>query len=246
SYLRSRPKEAEDEAIATLLRLCRQAPARLHVVHLSSATALPLLRQARDLNLPLSAETTPHYLHLDAEGVPEGATSYKCAPPIRERDNREALWGALREGLIDVVVTDHSPCTPELKRLDLGDFEGAWGGISSLQLGLSIVWTQARARGFDVAALSRWMCDQPAILAGLDGRKGRIAPGLDADLVLWKPEASFVVEGARLRHRHKVTPYEGQRLDGVVTATYRRGVPVFAAGEPVGAPAGVSLLRGEL
>ena len=145
-----------------------------------------------------------------------------------------------------MVVTDHSPCTPELKRLDLGDFEGAWGGIASLQLGLSIVWTQARARGFTLTELSRWMSDAPARLAGIASRKGRIAPGLDADLVVFQPEASFVVEGAKLHHRHKVTPYEGQRLMGVVKATYRRGEAVMQGGQFIGRPSGVSLLRGAL
>jgi allantoinase len=245
SYLRSRPRQAEDEAIALLLGLCREAPARLHVVHLSSASALPLLRAARDERLPISAETTPHYLHLAADEIPDGATAYKCAPPIRERDNREALWGALSEGLVSVVVTDHSPCTPELKRLELGDFAEAWGGIASLQLGLSIVWTEAQARGHSLAEVSSWLSAGPAALAGLDHRKGRLAPGLDADLVFFAPDRLFQVDADALLHRNKVTPYAGQTLRGVVTATYVRGEQVFGGGQLIGAPAGRWLRRGE-
>ncbi len=225
-YLRSRPPEAEDEAIALLVKLLGTIKARTHVVHLSSASGMELVRRAKEAGLPLTAETTPHYLRLESEAIPDGATAFKCAPPIREHANREKLWGGLGEGVIDSVVTDHSPCTPELKKLDLGDFEGAWGGIASLQLGLSVVWTEARKRGHDVAALARWMSAAPALLAGLS-HKGRIAPGFDADLVVWDPDASFVVTKERILHRHKITPYEGQTLFGDVRATYLRGTRVF-------------------
>jgi allantoinase len=230
AYLRSRPREAEDAAIALLASLCRATGASAHVVHLSSATALGILRKAREDGVGLSAETTPHYLHFAAEEIPDGATPFKCAPPIRERENREELWGALKDGLIDLVVSDHSPCTPALKRLEVGDFEAAWGGISSLQLGLSIVWTDARRRGIPLERISTWMSRAPARLAGLGDRKGQVARGFDADLVIWDPEATFQVEPPSLHHRHKVTPYAGEALHGVVQATYLRGHKVYERG----------------
>lgn len=243
AYVRSRPREAEDEAIALLARLVRDTPARVHVVHLSSSTALPTLRAARREGLPLSAETTPHYLRLAAEDVPDGATQYKCAPPIRERENREALWGALFEGLLDCVVSDHSPCTPELKRMAQGSFDEAWGGIASLQLGPAVVWSEAKARGRTLRELSAWMSAGPARLAGLDRRKGAIAKGLDADLVVFRPDAAFVVEASRLQHRHKITPYAGQTLAGEVAATYVRGQKVYDASGFADAPRGRWLKR---
>ena len=227
AWLDVRPPEAECEAVDLLLRLVAGTGAKAHVVHLSAARALPLLRRARDERLSLSAETCPHYLHFTAEGVPTGATAYKCAPPIREATNRERLWEALREGLISQVVTDHSPAEPAIKCVDSGDFIAAWGGIASLQLGLAAVWTEARARGFGLAEVSRWMSAAPAALVGLDGRKGRIAPGLDADFVVWDPEADFTVEPTRLFHRHAITPYAGERLRGRVIATYLRGEKVY-------------------
>jgi allantoinase len=219
TYLHSRPNAAEDAAIELLLRVCRETGARIHVVHLSSASALEILRRARAERLPLSAETTPHYLHFEAESVPRGRTEFKCAPPIREQANREALWQGLREGLIELVVSDHSPCTPELKK---GDFIAAWGGIASLQFVLPIVWTNARARGFAIEDIARWCSAAPARLAGLS-RKGAIAPGNDADLTVWSPEESFTVTPELIRHRHKVTPYLGAELHGVVKATWVRG-----------------------
>jgi allantoinase len=227
-YLRSRPPEAEIEAVALLERECARTRARVHVVHLSAAGGLEILARARDRGLPFGAETTPHYLRLEAEGVPDGATAFKCAPPIREHENRERLWKGLRDGLIDLVVTDHSPCTPELKKLDLGDFEGAWGGIASLQFGLPIVWTEARARGASIVEIARWMSEAPAKLAGL-ARKGRLEAGCDADVVAWRPEAEFTVTKECILHKNKVTPYEGQRLFGVVDATFLRGERVDGA-----------------
>ncbi len=225
-YLRSRPPEAEDQAIALLVKLLGSIPARTHVVHLASASGMELVRRAKAEGLPLSAETTPHYLRLEAEAIPAGATAFKCAPPIREHENREKLWAGLAEGVIESVVTDHSPCTPELKVMDRGDFEAAWGGIASLQLGLGVVWTEARARGRTIAELSRWMSEAPAALAGL-GQKGKLAVGRDADVVAWDPDASWVVTKDRILHRHKITPYEGQSLFGTVKATYLRGKRIF-------------------
>lgn len=220
TYLHSRPNAAEDAAIELLLRVCRETGARMHVVHLSSASALDILRRARAENLPLTAETTPHYLHFDAERVPHGRTEFKCAPPIRERENREQLWRGLASGLIDLVVSDHSPCTPELKK---GDFMSAWGGIASLQFVLPIVWTNAQARGFTLNDVARWCCEATSRLAGLSS-KGAIAAGKDADLVVWSPEEAFVVDAVNIEHRHQVTPYLGNELRGVVQHTYVNGV----------------------
>jgi allantoinase len=219
TYLHTRPNAAEDAAIQLLLRVCRETGARMHVVHLSSASALEILQRARDEQLPLSAETTPHYLHFDAESVPRGHVEYKCAPPIREHENREQLWRGLASGLIELVVSDHSPCTPELKR---HDFIEGWGGISSLQFLLPITWTNARSRGFTLTDIVRWCSAAPAQLARLD-RKGSIVAGNDADLVVWSPEESFTVTPDLIQHRHKVTPYLGAQLQGVVKATYVAG-----------------------
>ena len=220
TYLASRPPAAEEQAIALMARLCADTGARVHIVHLSAASALPIFREARAAGLPFTAETCPHYLHLSAEDVLDGATPWKCAPPIRERANRERLWAALEEGLLDMVVSDHSPCTPELKR---GHFGEAWGGIAGLQLALPVVWTEARARGFGLHDVARWMGASPTRLAGLSGRKGAIAVGADADLVVFSPEARFRVSPDALRHRHKLTPYAGEELYGVVEKTYLRG-----------------------
>jgi allantoinase len=219
TYLHTRPNAAEDAAIELVLRVCRETGARMHIVHLSSASAIGILRSAREENLPLTAETTPHYLHFDAESVPRGRTEYKCAPPIREHENREQLWRGLAYGLIDLVVSDHSPCTPELKR---GTFMEGWGGIASLQFVLPIVWTNARARGFDLPDIARWCSAAPARLAGLE-RKGTIAVGNDADFVVWSPDETFTVTPEIIRHRHNVTPYAGATLQGVVEETWVAG-----------------------
>jgi allantoinase len=224
-FLASRPRRAEDTAIATVIALARETGARVHVLHLSSADALPVIADARRDGVAITVETCPHYLSFTAEEIADGATQFKCCPPIREAGNRDALWQGLRDGLIDCVVSDHSPCTPELKQFEAGDFGAAWGGVSSLQVGLPAVWTQARRRGFALADVVRWMAQRPAGLAGL-GSKGRIAPGCDADLVVFAPDAEFVVDPAALHHRNPVTPYAGRALGGVVRGTWLRGTPV--------------------
>jgi allantoinase len=232
-FLASRPRGAENLAIAQVIELARASGARMHVLHLASSDALAMIESARRDGVAVTAETCPHYLSFAAEEVPDGATQFKCCPPIREAANRELLWEGLRTGVVDCVVSDHSPCTPELKRLEVGDFGAAWGGIASLQLGLPAVWTQARARGFALADVVRWMAERPAALAGLMG-KGRIAFGCDADLVVFAPDEAVVVDPARLHHRHPVTPYAGLRLTGAVRSTWLHGVEIDLAGEPRG------------
>jgi allantoinase len=230
TYLQSRPDAAELSAIRMMLSLCREYGFPLHIVHLASARALPELRAARSEGLPVTVETCPHYLHLEAEAIPNGATLYKCAPPIRSRANREALWQGLRDGSIDLVVTDHSPCPLAMKRLDEGSFRTAWGGIASLSVALAVMWTDASHRGFSLTDIARWMAGAPARLAGCHSRKGRIAAGYDADLVVFDPEANFKVTPERLHYRKRVSPYLGETLCGVVKATYLRGQPVFVDG----------------
>jgi allantoinase len=231
TYLQSRPDEAELSAIAMMLSLCRQYNFHLHIVHLSSSQALPLLRTARSEGLVVSVETCPHYLHLAAEEIANGFTMCKCAPPIRSRDNREALWQGLKEGTIDLVATDHSPCPPEMKGIAEGNFKTAWGGISSLSVALPLMWTEARQRGFTLVDIARWMAEGPARLAACHPRKGRLAAGYDADLVVFDPDAEFQVTPERLHYRHPMSPYLGETLRGVVRATYLRGRPAFVDGE---------------
>lgn len=244
TYLQSRPDEAELAAIRMLLALCREYGFRLHIVHLSTSHALSELRAARAEGLPVSVETCPHYLHLAAETVANGATLSKCAPPIRSRENREKLWQGLRDGTIDMVVTDHSPCPPAMKRILEGNFLTAWGGIASLSVALPLMWTEASTRGFTLIDLGRWMSGEPAGLAGCDTRKGRIAPGYDADLVVFDSEREFVVTRETLYYQHAISPYLGETLRGVVKATYLRGNLVFAEGEFPGEPAGRELQAG--
>ena len=227
AYLASRPPEAEIEAVRLLVRLSEEHGTRLHVVHVSSARSAVIIREARSRRVPISAETCPHYLTFAAEEIPDGATQYKCAPPIRGRDERDALWRALVADDIQLVASDHSPCPPAMKDTN-GDFFRAWGGIALLQLSLAAVWTGARERGIPLSRVASWMCERTAALAGLTGRKGTIAAGLDADLVVWNPDERFRVEPAALRHRHALTPYAGRDLYGVVQETYVGGRCVFA------------------
>lgn len=235
AYLRSRPSIAEDAAIEQICRIVERTGTWIHVVHLSSASALETIRRARENALPLTTETTPHYLLFSAEDIVDGATEFKCAPPIRDRDNLEKLWKGLDDALIDAVVSDHSPAPPELKA---GDFARAWGGIASVQFGMAAVWTEAQKRGFDLQDLARWMSEGPARIAGLAGCKGSIAPGWDADFAILDPAATFRVEPEMIHHRHKVTPYRGAELRGVVKATWVRGKKVFENGAFVGGASG--------
>ena len=239
-FVESRPPAAETAAIERLVAAAALTGARAHVVHLSAAAALPVIRTARDSGVRLTVETCPHYLALTAEEVGEGHTEFKCCPPIRDAANRDLLWAALADGTIDAVVSDHSPCVPELKRLDTGDFGQAWGGIASLQLGLPAVWTEARRRGHGLADVVRWMAEGPARLVGLEGR-GRIEPGAAAHLVAFAPDEAFEVDPARLWHRNPVSAYAGRTLSGTVRRTWLRGTPV----DPSGPPAGRLLRRGE-
>ncbi len=243
TYLQSRPDEAELAAIRFMLSLCREYSFPLHIVHLATGLALEQLRAARAAGLPVSVETCPHYLYLEAEKIPDGGTICKCAPPIRGRVNREQLWQGLRDGIIDLVVTDHSPCPPEMKRVGEGNFLNAWGGIASLSIALPVMWTEASRRGFTLSDLARWMAQQPARLAGCGARKGQIAAGYDADLVVFDPEAEFTVTEDRLHHRHRVSPYLGERLRGIVQQTYLRGTVVFDHGRFPGEARGLEFRR---
>ena len=243
AYLATRPPEAERAAIEMLIRIARETKLRIHIVHLADAGSITTLAAARAEGLPITVETCHHYLTFAAEDIADGATQLKCAPPIRDRASREGLWDALRAGTIDIITTDHSPSPPEGKHMDSGDFARAWGGIASLELALPIAWTGASARGFDLADIARWMSDRPAKLAGLIRNKGRIAPGYDADLVIWRPESEFTVRGDQLHHRHPITPYDGMRLRGVVDLTLVRGDEVFADGSFAEEPTGQLIAR---
>lgn len=235
-FLASRPHEAEDAAIAEVLDAARRTGARVHILHLSSADALPMLAAAKADGVRVSVETCPHYLCLDAEHVPSGATQFKCCPPIRDQGNQDALWQGLREGIIDVIVSDHSPCLPELKRLEEGDFEAAWGGIASLQVSFPAIWTAARERGHSLGDVIGWMSSRPAALAGVPG-KGAIAVGMDADLVAFAPDDHQVIDPHRLHHRNPVTPYADLDLQGRVRASWLQGRRTDAdeGSEPLGA-----------
>ena len=230
TYLASRPDEAEITAIEQMITLCREFGARVHIVHLSSARALPLLRAARAEGLPITVETCPHYLVFSAEAIPDGATLFKCAPPIRSRANQVLLWDALADGTIDLIASDHSPCPPAMKGLAEGSFKTAWGGIAGLSVTLPVLWSAAAERGFSLADVARWMGSRPAQLAGLAGRKGTIEAGADADFVVFAPEENWTITEQDLHFRHPVSPYVGRTVHGRVKRTYLRGQCVFDAG----------------
>lgn len=241
TFLESRPRAAENDAVQLMIKLGREFGTRIHIVHHSSADALPMLREARATGVSITVETCPHYLIFAAEEINNGATEFKCCPPIRERENREQLWQALSEGTIDMVVSDHSPCPPDLKLRGSGDFLMAWGGISSLQIRLPATWTEAKRRGHSIEDMARWLCKAPAALVGLAARKGVIQAGGDADIVIWNPEKEFIVGPDMLHHRHKLSPYVGRELAGVVEKTFLRGVKIYDAGEFVAEPSGLLL-----
>ncbi|WP_026553946.1 allantoinase AllB [Arthrobacter sp. 35W] len=239
-FLHSRPRGAENIAIAEVIERARWTGARAHILHLSSSDALPMIESAKADGVHLTVETCPHYLTLTSEEIPNGATAFKCCPPIREASNREKLWKGLEDGLIDCIVTDHSPSTLDLKDLENGDFAVAWGGVSSLQLGLSLIWTEARKRGIALEKVLNWMSKRPAELAGLH-RKGQLALGFDADLAVFAADDAYVVDVTKLKHKNPITPYAGKALSGVVRKTYLRGGLID--GET---PTGKLLRRGEL
>ena len=245
SFVASRPPVAERRAIEKVIGAAAATGARAHIVHLSAAECVAMIAGAKAAGIRLTAETCPHYLYFAAEQVPDGATEFKCCPPIRDAANREALWRGLEAGVIDCVVSDHSPCPPALKAFDSGDFGAAWGGIASLQLSLSAVWTAARQRGRTLDDVARWMSAAPARLAGLRA-KGALAVGRDADLVAFDPDETHVVEAARLLHRHPVTPYAGRTLTGRVRQVWLRGTALLDPdrGVPDGEPVGRLLNRG--
>jgi len=234
TYMASRPDEAELDAIGLLIELCRTYEFRLHIVHVSSAKALPMIAAAKRDGLQITAETCPHYLHCAAEDIPDGATLFKCAPPIRSRANRELLWKALEDGTIDLIATDHSPCPPSMKRLEAngpgeegGRFDQAWGGIASLSTAISVIWTEAQQRGYSLAQFAEWTSAAPARLAGLAMEVGSIEPGKHANLVAFDPEASRVITADALHYRHRISPYMGETLRGVVQRTWLRGECVY-------------------
>ncbi|EON23425.1 dihydroorotase [Nocardioides sp. CF8] len=234
-FLHSRPRGAENLAVAQVIELARWTGCRVHILHVSSSDVLPMLASARRDGIAITAETCPHYLTFSAEEIPDGATEFKCCPPIREAANRELLWEGLRDGVIEMVVSDHSPATADLKCLDTGDFGVAWGGISSLQVGLSAMWTQARRRDCTLVDVARWMCEAPARHAGLR-RKGLVEIGYDADFAVFAPDDAFVVDAARLHHKNAFTPYADRPLAGVVRSTWLRGrrIDTTEHGRPFG------------
>ncbi len=231
NYLSSRPKEWEDEAIALMIRLCDEYNCRTHIVHLSSSNSIRQIKKAKEKGLPLTVETAQHYLYFNAEEIKDGQTQFKCAPPIRERQNNELLWQALKDGVIDFVATDHSPAPPEMKQLQTGDFTKAWGGIASLQFALPVLFTAAKKRSGTINDIAKWLCEKPAELIGQQTKKGRIAKGFDADLVVWDADKTFVVTEQIIQHKHKVTPYLNEELWGVVEQTFLAGKKVFDNGE---------------
>ena len=242
-WVRVRPAEFESRAIALMLRLCREFRAAVHVVHLATGPETETFAAAQRAGLPFTAETCPHYLHFAADELADADVRYKCAPPIRGREDRQQLWQGLLGGAIRTIGSDHSPCPPVMKRTADGDWRQAWGGISSLQLTLPIVWTGAASRGATLANVAQWRATPPAELCGLP-RKGRLAAGCDADLCVWDPDERWTIVGAELHHRHKLTPYDGQTVQGRVTRTYVRGQLAYDGGSFPAGPIGALLRRG--
>ena len=243
SFQDSRPKSWENNAVKLLIQLSKEFDARIHIVHLSSADILAEIAQTRNDGYPISVETCPHYLHFSSEHISDGDTRFKCAPPIWESDNKEKLWSGLENGLINFITSDHSPCTAELKNLEVGDFEKAWGGISSIQFTLPVIWTESKTRGYSMDQLINWMSKQPAKFIGKDQQKGQISPGFDADLVCWNPDEKYIIQKEAIHHKNKLTPYEGESLYGVVNATFLRGQKVYENGEFLGNPTGKIILN---
>lgn len=248
NFLASRPRQWENDAIAMVIKVMQDLRKeglrpRAHIVHLSSSDAIAMIRSARADGLLLTAETCPHYLTLFAETIPDGATLYKCCPPIREDENRNQLWQGLKDGVIDFIVSDHSPCTPQLKVMESGDLGAAWGGISALQFGLALIWSEGRQHGFTLTDLARLMAQRPAEIAGVGAFKGRIEAGFDADFCLFDPDASQTVTADSIKHKHKISPYLGKTLQGVVTQTWLRGNLIFKDDQYVGSARGQSILR---
>ena len=242
-FLNSRPRSAENIAIANVINLAQETGARVHILHLSSAEALDMIVKAKAAGIKISAETCPHYLSLSAEEVSEGLTQYKCCPPIREQENQDKLWEGVLSGVIDFIASDHSPCTPDLKVPELGDFQKAWGGISSLELGLSIIWTAGARYNITLSDLAQWLSTKPAQFAGVSG-KGSISVGNDADIIAFDPEHVREIDAAKLHHRNPVSPYNGKHLRGYVTHTWLRGTLIYQQGEFKGAPQGKFLNKG--
>lgn len=243
TFLKSRPRAAENDAVEMMIRLSREFDTQIHIVHLSSSDVLPALKEAQLSGVRITAETCPHYLHFASERISEGATQFKCCPPIREETNREALWNGLADGTIGIVVSDHSPCPIELKERKSGDFMKAWGGISSLQLRLPVIWTEGCRRGFSPLDIVQWLARGPAAQVGFENQKGSIEKGRDADIVIIDPNEEFRVEADQLRHRHPFTPYDDEVLRGVVKKTFLRGKKIYDGGEILPESLGRMLLR---
>ena len=243
AYLKSRPKSWEDSAIKLMIDLCRETESHIHIVHLSSANSIGQIKKAKVEGLPLTVETAPHYLFFKAEEIPDGATQYKCAPPIREKENNDQLWNALLDGTIDFIATDHSPSLPLLKEIESGNFKKAWGGIAGLQFSLPVIWTKMKEKNTAVEKLLKWLCEQPAQLCQLNSSKGKIQKNFDADITVWNPDQKFKVTESIIQHRHKITPYLNQELFGVVEQTFVNGKKVFDYGSVIDLNKGKILLQ---
>lgn len=251
SFLASRPKSWENDAISLMVDMARESKekgdnCKVHIVHLSSDEALATISQAKSEGLRFTAETCPHYLTIASENIPDGKTLFKCCPPIRENKNREHLWQAVTDGRLDFIVSDHSPCTPELKHIDTGDIEKAWGGISALQFGISLIWTEAKERGFTLVDIARLMSSETAKFAGLDAIKGQIAVGLHADFLVFDPNYSYTITNEMIKHRHNITPYAGRTVTGQVLHTFVRGHHVYQQDKFINTPIGKPLLKGQI